>query len=154
MCSRTIRTSYLLKFCLKVVYIRTSLAFLVDIYLEEPHKIFIPLLLKKGHFNIWFCLLFTLHHNFWVCNNILDLTGNSFLKVRVDTSLFPDYILDDTLDNDTPNGCNGISDNIDEKHDHDNIENNNVNLYNNNCDDNDSNFDNVNGDQTIMMFRQ
>ena len=28
---------------------------------------------------------------------------NSFQKVRVEISLFPDYIIDDTLDNDTPN---------------------------------------------------
>ena len=37
---------------------------------------------------------------------------NSFQKV----SLFPDYILDDTLDNDTPNGDNDINDNDDENY--------------------------------------
>ena len=36
---------------------------------------------------------------------------NGFQKVRVETNLFPDYILDDTLDNDTPNGDIGINDN-------------------------------------------
>ena len=38
------------------------------------------------------------------------------------TSLFPDYILDDTLDNDTPDGCNGINDsNYYENYNHDKI---------------------------------
>ena len=39
---------------------------------------------------------------------------NGFQKVRVEASLLPDYILDDTLDNDTPNGDIGINDDNDE----------------------------------------
>ena len=51
---------------------------------------------------------------------------NGFQKVRVETSLFPDYILDDTLDNDTPNGDIGINSNN---------ENNDRNHHNNHNDD-------------------
>ena len=39
---------------------------------------------------------------------------NSFQKVRVETSLFPKYVPDDGLDNDTPNGDIGIDFNNDE----------------------------------------
>ena len=40
---------------------------------------------------------------------------NSFQKVRLETSLFQDYILDDAWDNDTPNGVNGINVNDDDE---------------------------------------
>ena len=74
------------------------------------------------------------------------------------TSLFPGYVLDDTLDDDTPyvdNGDNGINDNNDnENYNYDNNDNNNVNdLNDNNDDDNDNNYDNDNGDQTVMIFQ-
>ena len=39
---------------------------------------------------------------------------NGLQKERVETSLFRKYVLDDALDNDTPNGDIGINDNNDE----------------------------------------
>ena len=78
---------------------------------------------------------------FWV------LLVNSFRKVRVETSSFPDYILDETLDNDTPNGDNCINDNDDHDENciYDNNENNDRNQYNDHTDDdNDNNYDNNN----------
>ena len=39
---------------------------------------------------------------------------NGFQKVRVETSLFTKYVLDDALDTDTPNGDIGINENYDE----------------------------------------
>ena len=83
---------------------------------------------------------------------------NSFQKARVETSLFQDYILDDTLDNETPNG-DYINDNYDDDYDdenyiNDNNGNNDRNHHNDyNDDDNDNNFDNDNGDQTIVIFQ-
>ena len=80
---------------------------------------------------------------------------NSFQEVRVETSLFRDYIVDDTLDKDTPNDDNGINgNNDDENYNYDNNGNNYYNSHNDhNDDDNDSNSDNDNGDQTIMIFQ-
>ena len=80
---------------------------------------------------------------------------SSFQKVREEKSLFPGYIIDDTLDNDTPNGDNGINDNDDnENHINDNNENNYHNHHNDhNDDDIDNNYDNDNGDQTIIIFQ-
>ena len=80
---------------------------------------------------------------------------NSLLKVSVKTSLFPDHVLDDTLDDNTPHGDNGVNDNNDdENYNYDNNENNDANKLNdNNNDDNDSNYDNGNDDQTIMIFQ-
>ena len=53
---------------------------------------------------------------------------NGFLKVRVEPSLLPDYILDHTLDNNTPDGDNFINDNNDDgNYNHDDNENNDSN---------------------------
>ena len=83
---------------------------------------------------------------------------NSFQKARVETSLFQDYILDDALDNETPNGDYINDDYIDdydyENHINGSNGNNDHNHHNNyNHDDNDNNFDNDNGDQTIVIFQ-
>ena len=79
---------------------------------------------------------------------------NSCQKVKVETSLFQDYILDDTLDNDTPNDDNFINNESDNGHyNHDSNGNNDCNRHNDhNDDDNDNNYDNDSGDQTIMIF--
>ena len=73
----------------------------------------------------------------------------------METSLCRDYILDDTLDKDTPNddNCiNGIND--DENCNYDNNGNNVCNCHNDHNDyDNDNNYDNDNGDQMIMTFQ-
>ena len=45
----------------------------------------------------------------------------------MEPSLLPDYILDDTLDNNTPDGDNFINDNNDENYNHDDNENNDGN---------------------------
>ena len=80
---------------------------------------------------------------------------NSFREVRVETSLCRDYILDDTLDKDTPNDDNGINGiNDDETYNYDNNGNNDCNCHNDHNDyDNDNNYDNDNGDQMIMIFQ-
>ena len=76
----------------------------------------------------------------------------------METSLFQDYVLDDTLDNETPNG-DYISDNYygdydDENYINDNNGNNDCNHNNDYNDaDNGNNFDNDNGDQTIVIFQ-
>ena len=79
---------------------------------------------------------------------------NSFQKVKVETSSFGDYILDDTLDNDTPNDDNGINnDSNNGNYNHGSNGNNDCNRHNDhNDDDNDNNYDNDNGDQAIMIF--
>ena len=66
--------------------------------------------------------------------------------------MFPDYVLDDTLDDDIRHGDNGINDNNDDKnHNYCNNENNDGNLlYDNNNVDNDNNYDH---DQKIMIFQ-
>ena len=77
------------------------------------------------------------------------------------TSLFPDYVLDDTLDDGTPDGDNGINDNNDdENYNYDNNENNdsndlngNNNNNNNNNDNSNNNYDNDNDDQPIKIFQ-
>ena len=71
------------------------------------------------------------------------------------TNLFPDYVLDDALDDNSPDGDNGISDsNDDENCNYDNNKNNDSNNHNDNKhDDNDNNYDNDNDDQTIMIFQ-
>ena len=71
------------------------------------------------------------------------------------TSLFPDYVLDYTLHDDTPDGDNGINGNNDEENcNYDNNKNNDSNhLNDNNNDDNDNNYDHDNDDQTIMIFQ-
>ena len=67
----------------------------------------------------------------------------------METSLLPHYVLDDTLDNDTPNGDNGINNNDNyENYINDNNGNNDRNDH-----DNDKNHDNDNGDQKIMTFQ-
>ena len=77
----------------------------------------------------------------------------------METSLFKDYILVGTLDNDTPNGDNGINDRYgdaydDENYINDNDESNNHNHHNGYNDDNkDNNYDNDNCNQTIMIFQ-
>ena len=78
---------------------------------------------------------------------------NSFQKVKVETSSLRDYILDGTVDNDTPNDDNGINNDSDNgNHNHDS-NGNDCNRHNDhNDDDNDNNYDNNNGDQTIMKF--
>ena len=40
---------------------------------------------------------------------------NRFLKVSVKASLFPDYVLDNALDDDTPAGDNDVNDNNDDE---------------------------------------
>ena len=82
---------------------------------------------------------------------------SSFQKERVETSLFQDYIIDDTLDNETSNGdyINDYYDDgyNDENYINDNNGNNDHNHHNDyNDDDNDNNFDNDNGGQTIVIF--
>ena len=73
---------------------------------------------------------------------------NSFQGVKVETSSFRDYILDDTLD-DTPNADNGVNNDSDNgNYNHDDCNRHN----DHNDDDNDNNYDNDNGDQTIMIF--
>ena len=73
---------------------------------------------------------------------------NSFQEVRVETSLCRDYILDDTLDKDTPNDDNGINGiNDDENYNYDNNGNNDCNCHNGHND-----YDNDNGDQ-MMIFQ-
>ena len=67
---------------------------------------------------------------------------NNFQKVKEETILFPNYILDETLDIDTPNGDNGINDKDDDDQKY--INDNNGNKYPNhlndqNNDDNDNN---------------
>ena len=70
------------------------------------------------------------------------------------TSLFPDYVLDDTLDHDSADGDNGINDNNDdENYNYDNRENNDGNDFNDNNNNNDNNYDNDNDDQTTMIFQ-
>ena len=69
------------------------------------------------------------------------------------TSLFPDYILSNTLNDDTSDGGHGINDNNgDENCNYDNNKNNDSNDLNNN-NDKDNNHDNDNDDQTIMIFQ-
>ena len=76
----------------------------------------------------------------------------------METSLLQDYILDDTLDNETSSGYY-IHDNYDDDYDeenyiNDNNENNDRNHHNDyNDDDNDNNFDHDHGDQTIVIFQ-
>ena len=73
----------------------------------------------------------------------------------METDLFPEYSLDDFLDNNTPNGDNGINDNHDDESCiNDNKENKARNHHNDhNDDDNDNNHDNDNGDQTLMILQ-
>ena len=75
----------------------------------------------------------------------------------METNFFQDYILNDTLDNETPNSdyINGNynDDYDDENYINDNNGNNDCihhNVYND--DDNDNNFDNDNSDQTVVIF--
>ena len=70
-------------------------------------------------------------------------------------SFIQDFVLDGTLDDDTPDGDNGINDNNDDEiYNYDNNENNYSNhLNDNNNDDNDNNYDNDNDDQTTMIFQ-
>ena len=86
---------------------------------------------------------------------------NNFQKTRVETSFFQYYILDDTLDNETPND-NYINDNYEDDYDdeiyvndnNNNNNNNDRNHYNDyNHDDNDNKFDNDNLDQTVVIFQ-
>ena len=75
---------------------------------------------------------------------------NSFQKARVKTNLYQDYILDDTLDNETPNG-DYINDNYDDDdYDENYINDNNGNDDRNQHNDegNNNNFENDIGDQT------
>ena len=55
-----------------------------------------------------FVTIFEFAITFWVW------LVNGLQKERVETSLFRKYVLDDALDNDTPNGDIGINDNNDE----------------------------------------
>ena len=57
------------------------------------------------------------------------------MKVSVKASLFPDYILDDTLEDDTPDGDNGINGNNDENYNYNSNKNNDGNHVNDNSDD-------------------
>ena len=61
-----------------------------------------------------FITVFEFAMTFWVW------LVNSFQKARVETSLFQNYILDDTLDNKTPNG-GYINDNYDDNYEDENI---------------------------------
>ena len=71
---------------------------------------------------------------------------NSFLNVGMKTSFLWDYVPDDILGDDIPDGDNGINDNNDDQnYKYDNNDNNN--------DDNNSNYDDDNDDQTTMIFQ-
>ena len=96
--------------------------------------------------------MFTIYHSFCVCHNFLGLIGKKLSEGEVETSLLPDYIIDD---NDTPNGDNDINDNYDdENHINDNNKNNDHNHNNDyNDDDNDNSYDKNNGAQTIMTLQ-
>ena len=78
-----------------------------------------------------------------------------FLEVSIGTSLLPDYVPYDTLDDDTPDGDNGNRDNNDdENHNYDNNENIVGNHLNDDNDyDNDNKYDDDDDDQTIMIFQ-
>ena len=74
----------------------------------------------------------------------------SFLKVSVKTSLFPDYVLDDTLVDDIIYGANGVNDNDDENCNSN--KNNDDNYLNDNNDaDYNNKYDNSNDDHAIMI---
>ena len=79
--------------------------------------------------------------------------ANSFQKVREETSLFPDYILDDTLDYDTRNGDDSKNDNDDnENYISDNNGNNDRNDHlDHNDEGKDNNDDNDNQIITILQ---
>ena len=66
------------------------------------------------------------------------------------SSFFPDYILDDTLDDDASDGDNSINDNDDENYDYNSI-NNDGNHLNDNDDSYDSKYNNGNDDPTTMI---
>ena len=71
---------------------------------------------------------------------------NIFLNVGMKTNFLWDYVPDDILGDDTPDGDNGINDNNDDQnYKYDNNDNNN--------DDNNSNYDDDNDDQTTMIFQ-
>ena len=57
-------------------------------------------------------LILIFHLNFWGWHHFLGQIGESFLKVRV-----KNYLLDDTLDNNTQDGDNNIHDNNDDDND-------------------------------------
>ena len=65
-----------------------------------------------------------------------------------------EYVLDDTLDDDNPDGDNGINaNNDDESYTYDDNKNNDGNHLNcNNVDDDGNNDDNDNGDRTVKIF--
>ena len=65
--------------------------------------------------------------------------------------MFPDYILDDTLDDDTSEGGNSINDNDNENYNYNSIDNNDGNHFNDNDDNYDSKYDDGNDDQTTMI---
>ena len=96
-----------------------------------------------------FIIAFEFAITFWVW------LVNSFPKVRVETSLFQECILDNALDNDTPNGDNGIKDNDDDQnYINDNNGNNDHNHHHDyNDGDHDKNYHNDNEDQRKMNFK-
>ena len=81
---------------------------------------------------------------------------NSFPKVSVKTPLFLDYAKNDTLDDDTLHGDNGINDsNDDENYNFDNNQNDYSNhLNDNNDDDYHNSHDDDNDNQAIMIFQR
>ena len=77
---------------------------------------------------------------------------NTFVKVSLKTSLLPDYVLDSTLDDYTPDRYNGINDNDDKNNNYNSNENNDDNyLYDNNDDNFDEKHDNGNDDKIKMI---
>ena len=120
----------------------------------ELQKIFIPILLNEVHLSFWSCLIFTLYHSFWVCDNFLGLIGKKLSEGKGGNKFVLRLYYRWYLDNDIPNGDNDINDNDDdENHINDNNDNNDHNQHDEYIDDdNDNNYDNDNGDQEIMIL--
>ena len=72
-----------------------------------------------------FHFIFIFYLSFWEWHHFLGLTGNSFLTVRWKQVCLKNYLLDDTLDNNTQDGDNNIHENDDDNDNHDSDDNNN-----------------------------
>ena len=112
-------------------------------------------LLNGVHLSFWSCLIFTLYHSFWVCDNFLGLIGKKLSEGKGGNKFVLRLYYRWYVDNDTPNGDNDINDNDgDENQINDNNKNNDNNSHNDHSDyNNDSNYDIDNGDQTIMILQ-
>ena len=68
--------------------------------------------------------------------------------------MYPDYVPENTLDDNTPYGADDINDNIDNaSYYDDNNANNDSNHINDNNDYNDNSYDNYNNDQATTAFQ-